>query len=357
MKNFFFVLCAFLSLNLIPPRCYAENSCDRAEASVIEASKVRGLKPKAFIDCHSVDKDQFLRLASHLIESDTDVKNLKEHGLALYYQGLIPKEYDYAKCILPALATNAAAFYSWKLKFFVVPNWIETPQVVLVHEAVHALQDQYYPVRHYAEKKFIFDDENMAQGAILEGDAFSLEESFLDTHPNEPADPDSSGKIALLDPACELPMPLQTMFDRMYQDGGIYMKEIRSRGMKQVDMLFKKPIKTTKAIVDKSLSDNPYSGKLSVSVSSPVLKGKIGVFGVNAFLEQKMPPNQAKKIANELVDDTFAINKKGDYEARYKFSSEQSATEFFNYLKFYWQNADIRPFQKGTDISLRHMKE
>jgi hypothetical protein len=311
-------------------------SCQVIDEAIKHAVKFRKLYQEDKIECHQVSKNTFLTLVSNLIKSDTDTSSLKAHGKVLYYQGLIDKNYNYEKCIIEALATNGAAFYSNKLKYIVVPNWIKTPKVILIHEVVHALQDQKFNTKNLASKKFIFDDENIAQGALLEGDAFYVEELFLQQYPHEPTDPDISGKIDITDKSCTLPTTLLNIFDRMYYEGAEYTKSINKNEPNKINYVLENPIKTTRAIVDRSISDLNINRGFKTTLSTSVVTGRIGVFGVQAFIAQILPGIKSERIGAKLNNDYFIYDKNGHYQAFYEFDDEQSSLQFFQTAINYW---------------------
>lgn len=328
----------FLVLVLLSStRCAAEDFCGQTAAAVAEAAKLRRLEPKQPVSCRVAGREEFLRLATKLILEDTDQENLRVHGEVLYYQGLIPRDYDYARCVAKALASNAAAFYSWRLKQFVVPSWRPTPFPILVHEAVHALQDQHYEIARFASKKFIFDDQNIAQGSILEGDASILEQVSRVRHSNDNPTQYDELEGSPIEHECELPRPLLHLFDAMYEQGTDYVHTVGYK-QKNLDQLFRNPVKTTKSVLANSITDN--SELLSCEVPNSVVLGHIGVFGVSEFLRSQSRLPEPVKPVTDLADDCFAANSTGMYQAKYRFSNQEGARSFYNALMAFWKAKD-----------------
>lgn len=351
MVNRAFLLCLF-TFCLISS-AWSENSCDRSEVALQTASQLRGLKILSPVTCVALDKVRFRALLSTLIKKDIDAEHLEEHGIILSSLGLIPEKYDFKNCIVDALAVNAAAFYTPHLKIIAVPDWIRIPTVILVHESVHALQDQHFDTKKLASKKFLFDDENSAQGALLEGDAMSIEELFLkrDTS-GERADPDAAGQLPLETPTCRLPETLIMLFDALYQDGTMYVNGLRSAGgLGAVDKAFRNPPLTTREI-----RTPPFLHPLPPQkAKNSLLSGSIGQLGLRSLLTQTMQFFAADRLSLELLSDSFEFAGKPSsyrFKANFSFQTDGAARAFYSALTTLFQSKALRTEQNRTSIRI-----
>ncbi len=175
-----------------------------AEVSRLRGLPVRhrvntGLQSRAEIE-RSVLEDLNTRISPH--EFDAAAKALIAFGLA-------PRGFDYRDLLLRILTEQVAGYYRPKTKTLYLADWLtrEEQHLVLVHELVHALQDQHFNLRRFEEGPKGEGDRDLAVHALIEGEAMCV----MLTYMLKPQGLDVTS----------IPVPLTAIFEqlRMMEDG------------------------------------------------------------------------------------------------------------------------------------------
>jgi len=136
---------------------------------------------------------------------------------------------------------------------------------VLIHELVHALQDQHFNLQKLGAKLHQADennDEALALSALIEGDAsLAMVEVLQDEQP-------AAGKM--LEGKLETARNLRNAF--LYGQGGRFVQSLKAKGgWKSVDMTYFNPPTSTRAILD------PGTRKASINLGAGKVKGAYGL--------------------------------------------------------------------------------
>ena len=138
-------------------------------------------------------------------------------------------------------AKNIQGYYSIKDKRLFLYDDVSSAyeRGVLIHEMVHALQDQHFGLAKLHQESFGSDAE-LALAALIEGDAtFTMIELLKKDQPRV---------AAMLDAPLDKAKNLQNAF--LYAQGARYVKALKERGgWKAVDAAFRFPPETTAAIL------------------------------------------------------------------------------------------------------------
>lgn len=87
--------------------------------------------------------------------------------------GLAPKGFQLEPVLLDLLTEQVAGLYDPKAREFYIADWIPAgdQRIVMVHELTHALEDQHFHIKAWAEAARPNDDAEIARDAVLEGSA------------------------------------------------------------------------------------------------------------------------------------------------------------------------------------------
>jgi hypothetical protein len=118
-------------------------------------------------------------------KEDKQAKRLQQSEFVLKRFGLIPRDFNLEGYMLAMLREQVAGYYDPKTKTVNILDWLdpEAQKPVLVHELVHALQDQNYGLRDFFDEKklkpkgkydVLSDEQLAARQAIVEGQATAV---------------------------------------------------------------------------------------------------------------------------------------------------------------------------------------
>ena len=99
-------------------------------------------------------------------------EQIRHEELFLKKFGFIEENFDLAKQLVEVLTEQAAALYDFKTKTLYLGTWAaeELQEPALVHELVHALEDQHFNLTKFS-KKSKGADQDLARSAVIEGQA------------------------------------------------------------------------------------------------------------------------------------------------------------------------------------------
>jgi hypothetical protein len=219
------------------------------------------------------------------------------------------------------------AFYSATLKEIVVPDWYEVPSSIIVHELVHALQDQHFDTHRFGRAGYLFDDRNLAAGMLLEGDAMQIEQTFARTVPGEDSELDRN-QLPPQEAGCNLPAFLSRLASSVYDYGTYFVESARSAG-KSLDPLFENPPRSTKALL------YPKHEEASRGAESPPTSPTrivVGELGIRMALKQQLSSREAVAAASGWRADELRVGT-GAHDIpvswRTIWASEDSARVFY----------------------------
>jgi hypothetical protein len=147
-----------------------------AEVSRLRGLPVRrpvaaGIQSRAEIERHLLD-DLDKRVSPD--EFDAAAKALIAFGLA-------PRGFAYRDVLLHILTEQVAGYYRPKTKTLYLADWLtlEEQRLVMVHELVHALQDQHFDLARFERGPKGESDRDLAVHALIEGEAMGVMLAYL----------------------------------------------------------------------------------------------------------------------------------------------------------------------------------
>ena len=147
-----------------------------AEVSRLRGLPVRhpvkaGIQSRAEIERHLVDD-----LNKRISPEDFDAA-----AKALIAFGLAPRGFDYRDLLLRILTEQVAGYYRPKTKTLYLADWLtlEEQRLVMVHELVHALQDQHFDLTRFEEGPKGESDRDLAVQALIEGEAMGVMLTYM----------------------------------------------------------------------------------------------------------------------------------------------------------------------------------
>ncbi len=171
-----FLLSAVLSGSL-PVYAQKTDSAGLQEAAdevMKTVARLRDLDFKEPVRKGVKDRAEIASYLNQRIREEYSQDELVKEGRMLRRLGLIPATVDYRDYILKLLTEQVGGFYDEKKKILFLASWlsVEEQEPVMVHELVHALQDQHFNIRRIMEDEGAKhnNDRALALQSLLEGD-------------------------------------------------------------------------------------------------------------------------------------------------------------------------------------------
>lgn len=144
-------------------------------------SKTRKLEFKTIPETEFVTKDKLKENFKKSIDLDFDKENLDQEAKLLVKMGLISRPDDYRDAITDLFSEQVAGYYNDEEKKIFVDDMVldeirpGMPSMTVMHEQVHALQDQYFDLSAlHKELQTASADRAIAAKSVIEGEATVL---------------------------------------------------------------------------------------------------------------------------------------------------------------------------------------
>jgi hypothetical protein len=212
--------------------------CSRVAKLVPVAEQLRGLSARRPIRCRELGAVDYGRRARRLLSKLNPSKLLEYDERISKMLGIIPEEFPYASCMADGQDNASWALYDRDAQEIVVRAESETPDPILVHEIVHALQDQHFNLAklHGLTSS---SDRGMAIAALIEGDAIDVEVRIPFASSKTEATSDSG-----FAEGCEPPDGLFNSLMFVYEWGGRFLTALPER-----DSAFYRPPCSTRQVL------------------------------------------------------------------------------------------------------------
>lgn len=281
------------------------------EKELARVSMVRGLPRKGPLRGLEVGREELLAHVVRAVELEMPEKALTGTEAMLTGLGLVPADFDYHATMLELLSSKLAGLYDPHLKAMLIRAELRPAdrQMTLLHELVHALQDQHYDVMEVVEWAPDDTDRSGALSALAEGDAtsamfdgmmtdgrtaLSLPPGFIQERMR--ADTDAPEGV---------PGIIHRSLTASYIDGLTFVHALRERGgFPAVDEAWKRPPKTTEQILHLEKYDTD-EAPLAVAVPAPpskdfqlILHDSWGEQNVRLVFEEWMSLEEAARAAS-----------------------------------------------------------
>jgi len=246
MKKIIVIVLLSVSL-LLPPNSMAEHTspCSRVSGLLKIAEDLRSLQSTGPIECIELEHDAYRARANQLTEIGGDSTNLQHQEIAYKMLGIIPVSYPYAYCIAEMSGEFSEALYDRRKKQIVLRKDTPISDSILIHEIVHALQDQHFDLEKLRGTN-LTSDLHLALSALIEGDAIVREiaaEDLIDqTDQKDSVDSETSLQ------KCRPPEPLYSILMFPYEWGRRFVS-ILEKNYGLLDQSFLSPPLTSREII------------------------------------------------------------------------------------------------------------
>lgn len=142
-----------------------------AEALEKDVETLRGLKFKRPVKKSVMSKVQLKEYLKHAIAEEMPTEKTQALSKIYGLLGLLPANYDLEKGILETLESQVAGLYDPKKQEFFLVEGVPTglQKITIVHEMVHALDDQYFDLQKMMDRVKDHEDGLLGVRAVVEG--------------------------------------------------------------------------------------------------------------------------------------------------------------------------------------------
>ncbi len=357
MRLVFTVIVALLVV--APLRAQTETDqkiLDMAAEIEERVATIRGLPFKRTVEKGIYTKKQLEGFILDAFETELPDEKAARWEAALKLFGLIPEDMKLKETFVQFLVSQVGGFYDPETKSLncISTNLTFLAHIVMAHELLHSLQDQYVDLEQYYKAAEFNDDILAARQAVIEGEAQHMTAVYARRYPHEMAediadiDPEDLSVFLIQQIAASAGAPpyFMEVMTFPYIDGERFVKAGKSEmGWPIVDVLYKSPPHSTEQILhpEKFFEERDEPVKISLPDLCPVLGEDFELYHENTLGELQV------KILFKLTADSIRALRAsagwdGDSYAVYRnkrdgrcllawaltFDSESDAVEFFD---------------------------
>jgi len=332
------------------------SACSRIPQLLSLAEDLRGLSATGSIDCKELEEDAYRIYARQLTESANDPLDFQYQEIVYKILGLVPTSYPYAHCLIQMAGDFGEALYDRKVQQIILRKDYTIPDSILVHEIIHALQDQHFNLRLIRDNVST-SDENLAITALIEGDA-TLREDMVVVDQKERAE---TGVMPFSE--CRPPEPLYSILIFPYEWGKRFASILEEEG--KLDQAFIDPPRFSREILypeeylAKSTQHDPRQSFKEIPAPgykylySDVLGEYVVRSLFRTFTNRTLAIRAGRGWTNDLIElYQHQTNKRYLLRWRIQFETGSDVDQFLMALKKYSQNHfDLKLDQRATQWS------
>ena len=311
------------------------NPCAQIAAQLQQVAREAEISAPPSVGCEVLAEAEFATYHHQLAQALGLDLNLHSDSKILTALFIVPESYPYAECVVQASASGALALYDPLAKKLVIKENSNISELVILHELVHALQDEMLELRSYAHDPKLSFDQIMVRTALLEGHAIVISEALS----SDKAGSSSEAPSAVVDSRCTPPKALATLFDYPYDFGTIVARRSRSGGGNAAikKLLMRPPNSLLDLITGAS---NPVATLPRKHDSSACRQDTLGIALVQTIAKLVLNREDSLRIARRWVSDDVRVclAKSGDEDSVWRvtweseWQRESDAASFFQLL-------------------------
>lgn len=277
-----------------PPKSAPEESHDPSELPMPRGQKVsfekelrevsafRKLSVSGTVLGLSVDVHELIAHVERAVDLETPERALKGTEAMLVGLGVVPFDFDYRATMLNLLRGQLAGLYEPRLKAMLIRADLEGVErrMTLLHELVHALQDQHFDLEEVVSWTPDDTDRSSALSCLAEGDATSaMFDGVLPEGQSAISLPEGMIAEKMRQQAAQtdkedIPALIQESLRAPYLDGINFVDALRRRGgWEEVNRVWKRPPITTEQVLHLDKYDSA-EAPLAVAIPSPPPDGR-----------------------------------------------------------------------------------
>lgn len=318
-----------------------------------------------------ISRENIKKYLENKLKSEVTDEEIAKEKKLLVKLGVISPGTDYKKMVIDLFTRNIAGFYEPKEnKMYIVDEAASSfspflPSEVVLHELVHALQDQYVKLDYLEEDlKKTNDDKALAIKSVIEGEATFVSYGIMADYIKKMASGGPRSKMLdsldmekfILESMMLMATSLSPEYENKafvhyllfpYINGGLFIEYAYDNGgWKKVDSIYKNYPLSTEQIIhpekyflveDKPLpiADKDFS-YLTAEGYREVSKGTLGEFTIYTFAITFLDDLYSKMLSSGWGNDSYYLYENGDKLSLImdtRWDSVLDAEEFFKGIK------------------------
>jgi hypothetical protein len=299
------------------PKAPKEALVAAADEIARQVSALRGLKLLKPIQKGVLSRDEIGAKLKERIGKEYTADEVRGEARVLKRLGLLPQDVDYEKMILDLLMEQVAGFYDPYAGKLYIADWLplEMQRPALAHEIEHALQDQHFDLKRFADPIKDDGDQQLAHSSLVEGDGTAVMLEFQAQAMGLPVEqlPDlvsqigkqmlqgGMGSTPLFDKA---PPFLKETLIFPYLGGLGFIESLRkAQPWSKVDEVFKSPPESTEQVLHPEKYGKEHPMKVipgpvpSLGARKELRRDVIGELELRVWFNAKLADAEAEKAA------------------------------------------------------------
>jgi hypothetical protein len=173
-----------------PPKAPKDALLAAADEIARQVAALRGLTIQRPIERGVLTRAEIGAKLRERIAKEYTPAEVRAESRVLKRLGLLPPNADYEKLILDLLMEQVAGFYDPFARKLYIADWLplEMQRPALAHEIEHALQDQHFDLKRFAQPIKDDGDRQLAHSSLVEGDGTAVMLEFVAQAMGLPAD-------------------------------------------------------------------------------------------------------------------------------------------------------------------------
>jgi hypothetical protein len=323
----------------VVPQVPAPPKHDPLEEDMFRVGQIRQLPVVRHVKMSKLDRVTLAKEVEAYVQRETPMNFIEGQAAILKLLGLVPQNFDYLAANIALMKAQLAGYYDPARQTMVLANDLgkEEEDATLLHELVHALQDQNFDLGTRLEQAPMMGDKLAALHTLAEGDATSamLGETLraqgydINQLSNEMLAERMRQDFSMQNP--EVPAIIKRAALAPYLDGLTFVNELRrSGGWKLVDRTWADPPQSTEQLLHPEKHASKEGWRQFASPVAPksgcdlVYEDVVGEQGIKIVFEEWVSPSDAEAAAEGWDGDRVSVFKCGrQYAVFWRISYDQ----------------------------------
>jgi hypothetical protein len=305
---------------------------DPLEEDMFRVGQIRQLPVVRHVKMTKLDRPALAKEVAAYVQRETPPNFIEGQGAILKLLGLVPQDFDYLAANISLMKASLAGYYDPARQTMILATDLgkEEEDATLLHELVHALQDQNFSLGERLKQAPLQGDKLAALHTLAEGDATSamLGETLraqgydINQLSNEMLAERMRQDFAMQNP--DVPGVIKRAALAPYLDGLSFVNELRrSGGWKLVDQTWADPPLSTEQLLHPEKHASKEGWRSFGSPVAPksgcdmVYEDVVGEQGLKIVFEEWVSPLEAEAAAEGWDGDRVSIFKCGSQYAMF----------------------------------------